>query len=295
MGRTFEALKGTEGRPGDGPGEPPTLRLAPPEDAEPPPEAEPDMPFIEVGPRRHSIEASPEVMAFAPPPAPFPAPQVAFRAAPAPPSLLAAELLAAHQPEHPVSGQYRRLLEAVTGATAASGARALLFTGLRPGVGTTTVLLNLAVTAARQGKGRVVVVDAQLRAPAVAARLGLEETPGLREALAGALPPERALRPTEVTNLTVLTAGVGTSGVVRFQAEAVGSVLRRLRQQFDLVLLDAPPWDGRPDVVGLASACDAALLVVPPEEADGPAVDDLCRHLPAQGVRLAGCVVAGRG
>jgi len=285
MGRTFEALRGSDGRQAV---EAPPLRLTPPADAEPAPEADADMPYIEVGPRR-SVEGSPEVLAFAPPAPPA---EVHFRAAPA--GRLAAELLAVRHPEHPVSGQYRRLLEAVTAAPAASGARALLLTGLAGGVGTTTVLLNLAATAARQGCGRVLVVDGQLRAPAVAERLGLEATPGLREVLAGELPLERALRPTEVANLTALTAGVGSAGVVRFQAETVGSVLRRLRQQFDLVLLDAPPWDGRPDVVGLAAACDAALLVVPADEADAPAVDDLCVRLTAQGVRLAGCVVAGR-
>src|SRR5438874_1333753 len=98
MGRTFEALKGSDGRQAGEPAEPPTLRLAPPADAEPPPD-EPPMPYIEVGPRR-SMEASPEVLAFAPPPAPAaPEPQVAFRAPPAPPSRLAPELLAAHQPD----------------------------------------------------------------------------------------------------------------------------------------------------------------------------------------------------
>jgi Mrp family chromosome partitioning ATPase len=289
MGRTFEALRGAA----HSDAAMPPLRLAPTADAEAAPDGEEAMPFIEVGPRRSSIEGSPEVLAFAPPPAPL-VPQVTFRSMPAAPSRLAAELLTAHQPEHAVSAQYVRLLEAVTTTTAASGAKVLLFTGLRGVVGTTTVLLNVAITAARQGRGRIVVVDAQWRAPAVANRLGLEEVPGLREVLAGTMPLERALRTTEVPHLTALTAGVGVGDVVRFQAETLGSVLRRLRQQFDLVLLDAPAWDGRPDVVALAAAGDAALLVVPPDDADTVAVDDLCRHLPAQGVRLVGCVVAGR-
>jgi Mrp family chromosome partitioning ATPase len=218
-------------------------------------------------------------------------------------------LVAYHAPGDPVSGRYRDLLGALLAALGdVSGARgglptrtfpgagALLFTSARPGAGTTTVLLNLAVTAVRQGRRRVVVVDANLRRPGVAARLGLPEFPGLCEVLGGTFSLDHALQETEQANLLALTAGFPSGGEragVRFVAETVRSLLRQLRQRFDLVLVDAPPWDGRPDVALPATACDAVCLVLAGQEAETPRVDDLLRGIPAQGVRLVGCVLTG--
>ena len=283
------------------------------------------MPFIEVGPHR-SMEASPSVLATTPeerpeagPTAPFPLTpdprNVAFRAFPGDEyrgwqgSRFAPEVVAYHAPGDPVSGRYRDLLAAlltalgdVSGgraglpALAPPGAGALLFTSARPGAGTTTVLLNLAVTAVRQGRRRVVVVDANLRRPGVAARLGLPEVPGLREVLGGALPLDHALRETAQVNLLALTAGSPAGGErtgMRFVAETAHSLLRQLRQRFDLVLVDAPPWDGRPDVTVPGTACDAVCLVLAEQEAETPRVDDLLRAIPAQGARLVGCVLTG--
>src|SRR5437588_769138 len=83
---------------------------------------------------------------------------------------------------HPAGKLYRDLLAAVLGAAPARPAVALLFTAATAGAGATTVVLNLAVTAARQGR-RVVVVDVNVRRPAVAARLALCDRPGLAEVL----------------------------------------------------------------------------------------------------------------
>ncbi len=71
------------------------------------------------------------------------------------------------------------------------------------------------------------------------------------------------------------------------------SLLRRLRQQFDLVLVDGPRWDGQQDVVLLGTACDAVYLVVAEGEAESSQVGDLYVAIPAQGARLAGCILAG--
>src|SRR5207248_1995726 len=83
------------------------------------------------------------------------------------------EIIAHHQPDHPVSGQYRELLAALTPPTAADGSAVLLLTPALPGADAAAVLLNLAVTAARKGGRRVVVVDADMKAPTLADRRGL--------------------------------------------------------------------------------------------------------------------------
>src|SRR5262249_24110187 len=135
-----------------------------------------------------------------------------------PPSLparMAPELITFHQPEHSVSAQYRLLLQGLLGHLPSSHGQVLLFTSPAPWTGTTTVLLNLAVTAARQDGRRVAAVDANLRRPALSSRLGIASYPGLRDVLAGSVPLARALQDTAQPNLWALSAGRAEAGDLR--------------------------------------------------------------------------------
>jgi Mrp family chromosome partitioning ATPase len=272
--------------------------------AGPPADEEPvvEMPFIEIGPRRH-IEASPGLLDLPRPAAPAPAPArpsgVCFRALPPAPHTagtarrprFAAELLAYHAPGQPASAQYAELLSAVLGAArgrAGPEGKVLLFTAVRTGVGATTALLNLAITAARQGR-RVIVVDANLRRSAVADRLGLERYPGLTEVLAGDIALAGAIRATAQEGLLVLSAGAPAA--LWADPESLRGLLAALAGQSDLVLVDGPCWDSRSGAASLAAVCEAAFLVVPAAEADTPPASELVHSLPAQGVALAGCVL----
>jgi Mrp family chromosome partitioning ATPase len=272
------------------------------------PVAEPEVPFIEWGPRK-SMEASPSVLAAPgpkallarvpdePPATVIPAPHsVQFRAVPSVKTAakLAPELIAFHDPKHALSVQYRDLLKALLAARPAEEPQALLFTSAHAGSGQTTSLLNVAITAAKLGRQRIVVIDANLTNPGIARALDLLERPGLREVLAGVTSLDEALRETAQPDLLALTAGVTlTTGGVRFVAETLRSLLRQLRQRFDHIFVDAAPWDGRAEIVNLAAACDAVYLVLTPNEADTPEVDELYRRIPEQGAKLAGCIVAG--
>jgi Mrp family chromosome partitioning ATPase len=316
MGRMLDALRRGDGGSSDIESARGTaLSVA---DAEPILVATEEIPFIEVGPRK-SMEASPSVLACAPAATPterreesapsLPALRnVQFRALPGrrdSRSSFAAELVAFHAPNQAAAQQYRAVLDAVVNAsTALDRPTALLFTSALPRGGTTNTLLNLAILAAapplcpppraggdiRAGR-RVVVVDANFRRPAVAERLGLPAAPGLREAMAGAIALDEAIQTTEQANLLALTAGVRESNGVRFVADTLHSLLRQLRQRYPLVFVDGPRWDGKPDIVALAAACDAVFLVTPESEAETPQTEALLRLIPQQGARLAGCIL----
>jgi Mrp family chromosome partitioning ATPase len=174
----------------------------------------------------------------------------------------------------------------------AGRSQVVLCTASCAGAGTTTVLLNVAITAARQEDRHVLVVDANGRTPAVARRLGLSAAPGLREVLAGAVSLGPTIQQTAQRNLCALTAGQGgEDGGVRPVVEALPMVLRMLREQFPLVFVDASPCDDGPLAATLASACDAAYLVVEQAQAETPEVVELLRTLRQQGGPLYGCIL----
>jgi Mrp family chromosome partitioning ATPase len=199
------------------------------------------------------------------------------------------ELVAFHHPDHPASEQYRtfgRELEAQLGG---DPGKALLFSAIHPSSGTTSVLLNLGVTLARQDECRVAVVDAQFSRPACAARLGAAPAPGLREVLARTVPLVWALQETGLPNLHLLANG---------QASAEPSmdvwplVLDQLRQRFDWILIDAPEWGSRPELPSLTATCGATYLVLRPDDLTGSEVNDVLTDIPRHRGQLRGYVLA---
>jgi Mrp family chromosome partitioning ATPase len=199
-------------------------------------------------------------------------------------------LIAFHQPDHPVSEQYRTLAAEIARQLPGTQPRVLLFTGAANGVGTSTVLLNLAMTLARQD-AKVTVVDAHTARPALAARLGLPDGPGLREVLAGQVPPAWCLQETAHPNLMVLPSG--TSGKRKDGVEA-SAILEALRERSDCVLLDAGPWSDTAPLADLASGSDAVYLVLKQDSATSPDVTALQEEILSETGRLRGCVITSR-
>ena len=269
------------------------------------PEACDPMSYIEVGPQRF-FEASADVLAASPATSVLPRPHNTLLRSlvPAPPKRgLAPELVAYHAPGQPSSARYSDLLASLLEAgriRAGVTCRTLLLSAAQTGIGTTTVLLNLAISAARQDL-RVVVVDANLRRPALADRLALPTGPGLTDVLAGEVGLEDALQATAQENLFVLAAGSPTALLA--DETSIRDVVRKLTADHDLVLIDGPriehplpaagrAWDSRA-VSLLAAVSQAMYLVVPTAEAESDATRELTAGLAARALPLAGCIVTG--
>jgi Mrp family chromosome partitioning ATPase len=201
------------------------------------------------------------------------------------------DLVALHHPDFPVSAQYRTLAEALANQMPAGQPQVLLFAAAVPSIDTASVVLNLGITRAGQTGFRVVVVDVNLHKPGVASRLGIPETPGLQDVLAGRIALKGALQETGHNCLFALTAGKPADDCLNpLAGEALRSVLRHLRGRFDWVLIGGPCWDGRPDVVAVGAACDAVYLLLPEETGVTPGTQSLMDLISQQGSRLRGCI-----
>jgi Mrp family chromosome partitioning ATPase len=290
MGKFLESLRHTTIRPS--PTEAPIHRNGAPAQVDEVEESVEEIPFIEVGPHK-SMEASASVLATRPRPS-SPASAVTFHPSPAEAAPrrphFAPEIVAYHQPDHPISAQYRDLLTALLPAASHDGAKALLFVPALAGVDVTAVVLNLAVAAGRQENTRVVIVDAGAPEPALAERLGLAARPGVGEVLSGAVTLEQALLQTDLAHLAILPAGAPATLGLRLVVETPGSLLRKLRKCCDLIFVLGPP--SIHDSEALAKTCDVVYLVLPEREAGSPQVDELLRTFPQQGARLGGCILA---
>lgn len=205
-----------------------------------------------------------------------------------------ASLVALHYPDHPVSGEYRTLRDEIARQLPSATSRTLMLTAAAPEAGTTTVLLNLAVTLARDGQ-RVLVLDANVTRAGVAPKLALRSGPGLTDVLGQHLPLPWALQPTAIPSLQALAAGAATDA---FELGALGGAIGRelpklvnqLRQWFDWVLIDAGVWGVVPERDATCSTADAVYLVTRDGDAERPEFTGLRTWVKQLGGPLRGYV-----
>ena len=181
---------------------------------------------------------------------------------------IAAEVIAYHDPNHPISQQYAALAAQLLSS---EEGKALLLSGIRTGVGTSTVLLNLAVAAAQANK-RVTIVDANRQQPSIANKLGLKPKAFLQDVLTGGVALTDAVIKSPLPKLAVLAVSASHPEVA-LGVEAFVWLLTTLKQKNDLVLVDGPSLDQKNEVSPLVPLVDSLFLVSPkgePAATSGP-------------------------
>ena len=134
------------------------------------------------------------------------------------------------------------------------------------GDGKTTTAINLAGALAQAPDARVLLIDADLRAAALAQKLGLDADagPGLVEAILDAnLTLDAVATAHSNLNLSVLTAGrVPSAPYEVLKSPRVGELLAEARRRYDYIVLDTPPLVPVPDCRVIARWVDGFLVVV---------------------------------
>jgi polysaccharide biosynthesis transport protein len=138
--------------------------------------------------------------------------------------------------------------------------RTLLVTSPNPSEGKSTTTLNLAQAFQEFGR-RVLVVEADLRRPALFRTFSLTNKPGILDLVRGTASFEQAARrlPSGVTLLPGQISREDTSALLA--SPAFAEVLRQAAADFDLVLLDSAPILAVPDNLLLAPMIDRVILV----------------------------------
>jgi capsular exopolysaccharide synthesis family protein len=129
--------------------------------------------------------------------------------------------------------------------------------------GKSTVARTIAIAMAHDHAGEVVLVEADLLRPTLAADCGVESSPGLADVLSGADNLESVLRASGLPNLALLPAGSPTPHPSRLlRSEALTSLLENLRERFAFIVLDLPAVLRSSDAAVLAEMTDGAVFVV---------------------------------
>lgn len=155
------------------------------------------------------------------------------------------------------------LRTAIQFASANRKMKRLLITSAQPQEGKSTVAVSLAVSLANAGS-HVLLVDSDLRTPAIHRYFGLDETaPGLTSVLEECRNPDECIAHPAGTSLDVLPAGPRTHCPAELLCSAqMGGLMLSLSSRYDYILLDAPPVLPVTDAVAASRYTDGVIFVI---------------------------------
>jgi len=170
-------------------------------------------------------------------------------------------------PTDEAEGWKSQLTESVDGVAgrllrqaASDRSRVVLVTSAVGGEGKTSLATQLAMSLAHRGR-KAVLVDCSLRRPAIGGVFDLPPGPGVSEFLRGE--GELAVRSTQTQNLSVVTAGRwDRRAVTALAGDSAAQLFRRLREQYDFVVIDSSAVLPLADTRFIAQHADLALLCV---------------------------------
>ena len=199
--------------------------------------------------------------------------------------------LALDDPRSAFAESYRSVRTALQFATDHGVPRCLLVTSASPGEGKSTTALTLAKNFAQLGK-RVLLIDADLRNPSLHRALGLENSGGLSNILAGAAKPNDVLQATSVAQLTFIASGpLPPNPAELLMGSKLLSLLTVAMEKYDQIIVDGPPIMGLADAAILGNVCSGTLLVIEAGETRIAMARNALKRLLAARSRVVGALL----
>jgi non-specific protein-tyrosine kinase len=210
------------------------------------------------------------------------------------------EIVHANNGHHPQIEAFRRLRINILATENETPAQTILITSAERAEGKTTVAANLAVTIAQSGR-RVIVVDCDMHWSKLDTLFGVRNDKGLTSILTGQVSVAGGTQDTKIPRLKIITSGpplaqpldnlgpvdiapVGLTEQLSQGTELLGSpkmatILKQLKQDYDVILLDSPAMLSVTDAAVLVPLVDEVVLVVAREHSQRSALRSVRRQL----------------
>lgn len=138
----------------------------------------------------------------------------------------------------------------------------IAITAARPGEGKTTLSIALARSLAAAGL-RVLAIDGDIRQPSFDPLFGTSGAKGLTDYLAGMATHEEVIIQDTLTGAKIIPSGTQAKAALSlFLSPALPNFLEQLREDYDVILIDAPPAFALAEGRVLARLADCALLCI---------------------------------
>ncbi|WIM12905.1 polysaccharide biosynthesis tyrosine autokinase [Enhydrobacter sp.] len=169
--------------------------------------------------------------------------------------------------------------------------RAILVASAQPREGRTSLAIALARLAALAGR-RVIIIDCDLRRPALHGAFGAKIGPGLTDLLQNRLELSKVIRKDTLTSLDYITGGqLAPYAANLLCLPEMATLLAKLRTGYDLLILDSPPSATVADASFLAQMADECLFIVGWNKTPWRLAREQMEDLSYQNCNLAGVVL----
>jgi protein-tyrosine kinase len=170
--------------------------------------------------------------------------------------------------------------------------RTIEFMSPHKGAGTSTLVREFAKVVAVKLKKSVLLLDADHHSPTQTKEFQIEQTLGWDAVLDKRERIETVLNAVGGSRLTVSQLLMNESSQpMLFESNQFRGMLTRLKETFDLILIDAPPATEFADGFVLGSKVDGIVLVAAAEETRWQAMQDVTRRAQLMGCNIMGMIL----
>jgi len=171
-------------------------------------------------------------------------------------------LITLSDPRSPISEAYRSIRTNLKFASIDDPLKTILITSAAPDEGKSTTIANLAVVLAQEGN-HVLILDADFRKPVQHKIWQMSNTYGLTNILIENTDYRLAIKKTKVPDVELLVTGPKPPNPTELLASRrMADFLRKVSEDYDYVLIDAPPVLPIADALILAHIVDGLILVI---------------------------------
>ena len=209
------------------------------------------------------------------------------------------ELIVQRNPKSPIAEMFRTLRTNIQFMNSKKELKTILVTSTMPGEGKSWVSANLAITFAQTGK-RVCIIDADMRKGRMANLFQTDLIPGLSNYLSGIdnkgkdeeLDIIKHIKATEIDNLFLIPAGnVPPNPAELLGTETTVKMLDKLKEIFDVIILDGTPAMLVTDALILSRIADTTILVASHKSTKKDDLEKIKKAIENVGGKIAGVVL----
>ncbi len=196
------------------------------------------------------------------------------------------------QPSSAFAESIRSVRTAILYANVDKPPRVLLVTSAVPEEGKSLISVSLARSAAKAGQ-KVLLIDADLRRPKIAAMLKGRSDATLPELFAGKIAPEEVLNRDAESGVDFICAHAGMPNPQDLLgSQHMRDFVRSISQHYDMVVIDSPPVLAASDSLVLSRIVDATIFIVRWEKTPRQVVLGALKQIQTVGGQIAGVVLS---
>lgn len=174
------------------------------------------------------------------------------------------------------------------------GCKVLAVTSAQAGDGKSTTSINLAYSLA-SNQAKVLLLEADMRLPLMAGRLGIKTEPGLSSYLTGNYKASEVIQkvPGDLPFYTIPAGKIPPNPSELLASEQMEHSLENLKKIFDYIIIDLPPVNIVTDASTLAEKVDGYIVVVRQDKTTRRSIDDALTKLHIVNAKILGFVLNG--